>query len=349
MNTTAPTPRRRRRQGALVAIASLTAVLLAACSGGAAPAPANTAAAPANTAAAGQSAAAPAPAEVTKLTIGVIPIVDTAPFRMGVSKGFFKEKGLDITVQDAQGGAAIVPAVMSGSNEIGFSNLSSLIVAQSRNLPVQLVAAGVATTGDTSNDFGGVVAKGDSDIASAKDLAGKTVAVNTLKNIGEVLVRYGVEKDGGDASAIKFVEMGFPDMAGQLAGGNIDAAWTVEPYTSIIKGQGGKVIDYNLAGFDANLQIGGFFTSKDYASKNPQIITAFDEALKQSNEYATANPEELREFLSTYTKMDPEVQKAVVLPKWPTSIDQAALQKLADEGLKYGMTDAAVDTKGLLG
>lgn len=338
MKNTASKPR-RRRQGALVVLASITAVVLAACSGGS-PAPANTAAAP------GQTAAVPAS---TKLTVGVIPIVDTAPFRLGVSKGFFSEKGLDITVQDAQGGAAIVPAVMSGSNQIGFSNLSSLIVAQSRNLPVQLVAAGVATTGDPSEDFGGVVAKGDSPIASAKDLAGKTVAVNTLKNIGEVLVRYGVEKDGGDPANIKFVEMGFPDMAGQLAGGNIDAAWTVEPYTSIIKGQGGKVVDYNLAGFDKNLQIGGFFTTKEYASSNPNVIKAFGEALTKSNEYATANPDELRAFLSTYTKIDPTVQKAVVLPKWPTSIDQAALQKLADEGLKYGMTDKPVDTKGLLG
>lgn len=319
----------------------MTAVLLAACTG-AAPAPA-----PATPAAPGQASVAPV--ETTKITVGVIPIVDTAPFRLGVSKGFFSERGLDITVQDAQGGAAIVPAVMSGSNEIGFSNLSSLIVAHSRNLPVQLIAAGVATTGDTSEDFGGVVTNGDSDINSAKDLAGKTVAVNTLKNIGEVVTRYGVEKDGGDASAVQFVEMGFPDMAGQLAGGNIDAAWTVEPYTSIIKGQGGKVVDYNLAGFDPNLQIGGFFTSSQYAADNPELITAFNEGLTQSNEYATENPEELREFLSTYTKLDPEVQKAVVLPKWPTSIDEAALQKLADEGLKYGMTDAAVDTKGLLG
>ena len=154
MNNPASHPR-RRRQGALVALASITAVVLAACSGGGAAtsAPANTAAAP------GQTAAA---VETTKLTIGVIPIVDTAPFRLGVSKGFFEEKGLDIMVQDAQGGAAIVPAVMSGSNQIGFSNLSSLIVAQSRNLPVQLVAAGVATTGDTSEDLGGVVAQGDS-------------------------------------------------------------------------------------------------------------------------------------------------------------------------------------------
>ena len=338
MNTTAPAPRRRHK-GALVALASLTAVLLAACSGGGTPV------APAP----GASAGGVAPAETTAITVGVIPIVDTGAFRLGVEKGFFEEKGLDITVQDAQGGAAIVPAVMSGSNQIGFSNMSSLIIAHEKNLPIRLIMAGVESTGDTSEDFGGVVVPGDSAIASAKDLAGKTVAVNTLQNSGDTVTRYGVEKDGGDPSTIKFVEMAFPDMAGQLAGGNIDAAWTIEPYTSIIKGQGGKVIDYNLAGFHPKLQIGGFFTSTQYATENPEVVKAFDEALKESNEYATANPDELREFLSTYTKLDPAVQAAVVLPKWPTSIDEEALQKLADEGKKYGMLQGDVDTKGLLG
>lgn len=313
----APSPRLGRR-GALAAIAGVAALALAACSGGT-PAPAGS---------------APAASAPTKITVGLIPIVDTGAFRLGVSKGFFKEKGLDVSVQDAQGGAAIVPAVMSGSNQIGFSNLSSLIVAKEKNLPVRLIAAGVATTGDTKNDFGGIVVKGGSPLTSAKDLAGKTVAVNTLKNIGDTTVRHAVEAAGGDPSQVKFVEMAFPDMAGQLAGGNVDAAWAVEPYVSIMKGQGATVVDYNLAGFDKNLQIGGFFTSTQYATANPGVITAFNESLKKSNEYATANPDELRAFLSTYTKIDPAVQKVVVLPKFPSSIDATALQKLADEGQK---------------
>ncbi len=329
----------RGARGLAVALVGALALALAACSGSGTPAPAGSAAPGGTT----------APAEVTKITVGLIPIVDTGAFRLGVSKDFFKDKGLDVTVQDAQGGAAIVPAVMSGSNQVGFSNLSSLIVAKERNLPVKLIAAGVATTGDTSNDFGGILAKGDSGITSAKDLAGKTVAVNTLKNIGDTTVRHAVEAAGGDPSAVNFVEMPFPDMAGQLAGGNVDAAWAVEPYTSIMKGQGATVIDYNLAGFDKNLQIGGFFVSEQYAASNPNVVTAFKDGLKQSNEYATANPEELRTFLSTYTKIAPEVQKVVVMPKWPTSIDEAALQKLADEGQKYGMTTGKVDVKGLLG
>lgn len=331
--TRTQTSRRRTRGGLLALLVGFLTMALAACSGGAAT----------------PASSGPNPASPTKITVGVIPIVDTGAFRLGVSKGFFKELGLDVTVQDAQGGAAIVPAVMSGSNQIGFSNLSSVIIAKEKNLPVRVVAAGVATTGDKTKDFGGIVVKEGSSIASPKDLAGKTVAVNTLSNIGDTTVRHAVEAAGGDPSAVKFVEMAFPDMPGQLASGNVDAAWMVEPYVSIVKGQNGKVISYNLAEFDPNLQIGGFFTSTQYATANPGVVDAFKKGLAKSNEYATANPEELRTFLSTYTKIAPEVQKVVVLPKWPSSVDQAALQKLADEGQKYGMTKAKVEVKDIIG
>jgi len=42
----------------------------------------------------------------------------------------------------AQGGAAIVPAVISGDDQIGFSNMVSLILAAAHGLPVMAVAYG---------------------------------------------------------------------------------------------------------------------------------------------------------------------------------------------------------------
>ncbi|WP_406019719.1 ABC transporter substrate-binding protein [Nocardioides sp. NBC_00850] len=58
----------------------------------------------------------------TEITVGVIPIVDVAPIYLGVEKGFFKEEGLDVNLELAQGGAAIIPAVASGQYQFGFSN-----------------------------------------------------------------------------------------------------------------------------------------------------------------------------------------------------------------------------------
>ncbi|HXF02613.1 MAG TPA: ABC transporter substrate-binding protein, partial [Arthrobacter sp.] len=51
---------------------------------------------------------------MTKINVGVIPIVDVAPIYLGKEEGFFEEEGLDLELTLAQGGAAIIPAITSG-------------------------------------------------------------------------------------------------------------------------------------------------------------------------------------------------------------------------------------------
>src|SRR5699024_2858008 len=94
---------------------------------------------------------------LTEGNVGVIPILDTVPIYLGIESGIFEEHGLDINLQEAQGGAAIVPGVQSGDFDIGFSNVTSLIVAHSQGLPVQIVAPGPNSTGDPENDYAAVL------------------------------------------------------------------------------------------------------------------------------------------------------------------------------------------------
>src|SRR4051812_17431691 len=63
-----------------------------------------------------------------KVTVGVIPIVDVAPIYLGIKQGFFKDEGLQLKLETAQGGAAIVPGVVSGQYQFGFSNTVSLLL-----------------------------------------------------------------------------------------------------------------------------------------------------------------------------------------------------------------------------
>jgi NitT/TauT family transport system substrate-binding protein len=122
-------------------------------------------------------------------------------------------------MESGQGGAAIVPGVISGQFQFGFSNITSLLIAQTKNVPIKVVANGVASTGVAGKDFGGVVVRKDSPITKPADLAGKKVAVNTLKNIGDTVVRESVRKAGGDPSGINFVEMPFANMPAALDNG----------------------------------------------------------------------------------------------------------------------------------
>src|SRR5690349_14701590 len=85
------------------------------------------------TACGGNSSTGPAtpapPGQPDKVTTGVIAIVDVAPIYLGKQQGFFSKRNIDLTLQTAQGGAAIVPSVLNGQYQFGFSNVTSLLLA----------------------------------------------------------------------------------------------------------------------------------------------------------------------------------------------------------------------------
>jgi NitT/TauT family transport system substrate-binding protein len=87
------------------------------------------------------------PATPDKVTAGVIAILDVAPIYLGKQKGIFANHNIDLTLATAQGGAAIVPAVVSGQYQFGFSNVVSLLLAKSQNVPIKAVANGNNSTG----------------------------------------------------------------------------------------------------------------------------------------------------------------------------------------------------------
>jgi NitT/TauT family transport system substrate-binding protein len=297
------------------------------------------------------SSSSPTPAATTpgtpdKVTAGVIAIVDVAPIYLGKQKGIFTKHNIDLNLVQAQGGAAIVPAVLSGQYQFGFSNVISLLLAKSQNAPLKAIANGNNSTGSTSNDFGGIVVK-DPNIKSPKDLVGKKVATNTLKNIVDTSVKTIVAKDGGDPSKVTFVELAFPDMAGALDKGNVDGIFVVEPFLSAAKAKGWRTIG-TYADVDPNLCVALYFTSQDQISKNPGLVQRFTDAMKESLAYAQAHPDEARAVLTTYTSITADATKNLVLPKWNPDIDKNSISKLGDLAVQYGLLTSKPDLTTLL-
>ncbi|WP_306214555.1 ABC transporter substrate-binding protein [Actinoplanes sp. RD1] len=283
-----------------------------------------------------------------KVKIGVIPIVDVAPIYLGVQKGFFTEQKLEVSLETAQGGAAIVPGVVAGQYQFGFSNTVSLLLAGAQGLPLKVVANGVASTGEEGKDFGAVIVKKGSPITSAKDLAGKRVAVNTLRNINTTTVSNVVRKAGGDPTTITYVELPFPDIVSAVAKGDVDAGQVVEPFLTIATGQGDTQVVSNYAGTAPGLTVGMYFTSKQFAQQNADAVKGFTAAMTKSLEYASAHPDEARAVLTSYTKIDPAVQQKMVLPKWPATVDKASVQVLADLATQDGVLTKQPDLNALL-
>ena len=291
---------------------------------------------------------APAEEELTTIAVGVVPVVDVAPLYLGIEKGFFEEEGLDVQPAVAQGGAAIIPAVVQGDQEIGFSNIVSLLIGQTEDLPVQVISQGIQATDDPENDTAAIAVTADSDIQDAADLEGKTIAINTLRNISELTVSAALEGEGVDVSTINFVEVPLPDMVGQLEAGQVDAAGLVEPFITTGKAAGHRMLIYDRVATEPELTVATYFTSDSYLESNPEVVEGFVSAMNRSLEYATENPDEARQAIGEYTEIPPEVLEDVVLPLWQTDLNVPSIELISELMVTVGITDQQADVDALI-
>jgi NitT/TauT family transport system substrate-binding protein len=261
-----------------------------------------------------------------------------------VEQGFFEKRGLDVQVTPSQGGATVVPAVVAGDTDIAGSNLVSVLLAQGKDIPVKIVAPGTFVRETRSQDFSAILAAGDGNIRSPQDLEGKTLAVNTLKNVAELAAKASLAKQGVDVSKIKLAEVDFPDMNGALTQGRVDAAFQIEPFVSLALKEGHRVIDRPYVGTKPGLQIGCYFTSERYLSENGDVVERFQEGVGDTAAAIAENPAGFRKFLPEASEIPPPAAQKAVLPAWKAENDQASLDLTAELMERYGVVEEKPDT-----
>jgi NitT/TauT family transport system substrate-binding protein len=272
----------------------------------------------------------------TTLKVGVIPIADVAPLYVGIKQGFFKQENLDIKPQLAEGGATITAQTVSGDLQVGFSNVTSLVIAASKKLPVQIVASGVQGAKDDSGAWDAVLSKKGSPIKDLKALEGKTVSVNNLNNVGPLTINTAMEKAGADYKKVKYVEVPFPDANAALDTGRIDAAFVVEPFVSQGKAQGANEVTHSFEETSPNYAVATYFVTKQYAAQNKGVLDRFVRAINKSLDYAQSHPDLVRQVVPTYTKIPKDVAAKMRLPQWSADLNRPSIQQTADLAQKYG-------------
>jgi NitT/TauT family transport system substrate-binding protein len=163
--------------------------------------------------------------------LGYMKIVDNAAMFLAMEKGIFASEGLELETVPMAGGAVIVQGVTSGDLQIGWTNVISLYQAHIEGFDFKLVAPGASNTKDKKESHAILVSTA-SPIKTAKDLEGKTVAVNTLNNIVHLMAMAWIDKNGGNSSKVKFVEVPFPQMEAAITAGKLDAVSIHEPFAT---------------------------------------------------------------------------------------------------------------------
>jgi NitT/TauT family transport system substrate-binding protein len=286
--------------------------------------------------------------EPATLNVGVIPIADVAPLYLGMREGFFEEEQLTIKPQLAEGGAAITPAVVSGDFQIGFSNTISLLIAASQDLPVEIISQGVLGGKTEEDAWADLLVLKDGPIKEAKDLEGKTIAVNTLKNICEVTIKASLEEEGVAVDRLEFAEVPFPDMNAALEAGRVDGACVVEPFVSQGKAAAARGIDPFYVRTAPDLTVATYFTSTQYAEQNADVVDRFVSAMNKSLTYAQSHPDEVRDVLLEYTEIPPEAAEQITLPVWRPDLNEPTIELLSELSLKYGLIEEQPDLDELI-
>jgi NitT/TauT family transport system substrate-binding protein len=296
----------------------------------------------------GTASGGSASGELREVSVGMLPILPTAALYAGIEQGFFEEHGIEITIETGQGGAALLPAVMSGNLEFATSNPVSLLQARQETLDVRVIGHWTSALSSGDGDVNGVVAAADSGIESAADLAGKSVAVNTLNGMGGLTIREAVRQDGGDPDAVDFVEMPFPDMPAALDGGNVDAVWVPEPFLTTLQDAGDVVATYaskeSVEGHPTQL----FFTSGQLMESDPRLVEDFTAALEETLAYADENPDAVKAAVSEFLELPAEVLDRVRLEEFGTDLRRPQIARLGELMVEDGLLDGEADVDGLL-
>ncbi len=287
------------------------------------------------------------------LTVGILPTADAIPFFVALHNGYFAQQGLNITVKYMAGGAVIAPAVEQGSIQLGEGTPITLMASHEQGFDFKIVAPMSATiypngsqpttyVPGVSTHILGVLAS--SNITSWKDLAGKTVAVNTLGTFTQAALIQALKDNGVDPSTVNIVAVSPPNWLSSLEQKRVDAIDFFEPFATelVIANQTAPTVGaFRILGDIANVgnvMQAGFFSTSTWINSNPSTVTSFVKALDQGVAAVNANNTLARLMLITYLNMSSAVASQVVLFSYPVSpMPYSLIQNEIQLGLQTGL------------
>src|SRR6266849_6471404 len=185
----------------------------------------------------------------------------SAPFLVGIDKGYYQAEGLNVTIDSSAGSLEPITRVASGTYDMGFGDINSLIKFRDQNPTLPIKAVFMVYNRPPFS----IVTRKSRGVTLPKGLEGKKLGAP--------------EANGIDASKVAIENVGFPVREPMLAAGQVDAitGFSFSSYVNL-KDRGVPVDDIVvllMADYGVNLYGNSIIVNPKFAAEHPDAVRGF--------------------------------------------------------------------------
>jgi len=289
----------------------------------------------------------PAP-EVSSIVLDAVPTADAAGIYIAQDDGFFKQQGLTVKIVPVGGGELAMPDLQDDKAQLVEGNYVSFILAQiagkfglkpSTTAPINMRMIADCSQMQPGNQA--LFVMPDSPFKTVAELAKAhaTVGVNTLHNIGSVLLGSLLTANGYSLGSVKQVPLVLPDMPQLLAQHVVQAAWMPEPFATMAEQEYGAV---EIADFDQgsleDFPIGTIVGNTTWIKSHPNTVAAFLRAFQEGQQIADTDRAAVEAALMKNGVAPSQVIAATMtLDSYPLVMDVPVMQRVPDAMYEFGV------------
>jgi len=248
--------------------------------------------------------AAHAQQQDVKFVLDFISLGRHAPWYVALGKGYFKEEGLNVTILPSKGTADAIRTVATGTTELGFIDVPSLVAAGSSASAVKIVAANYQKP-----PYCVFSLNPGANIDSAKKLTNLELGSSSASFVPKIWAAI-MEMNGVDSRTMKVVNIDPAARVPMLATGkvaSIDLFMMSEPAIRRAVPDAKPVC---LFAGDLGLEIyaNSIGVNEDFLKKNPEAVKKFVRAALRGWKDTFANPQEAAQIQLQHVKaLDPQI------------------------------------------
>ena len=228
--------------------------------------------------------------EVVK--VGALGNTGDGPFLIGVERGYFKERGIEVKFEQFAGAAGAMAPLSKGELDVAGGGVNpALFNAFARGWPVKIV--GPRAIDVSGNCVDALMIRTDlkGQIKRLADLKGRKVAINAPSSALLYMLGKMRESEGLTLKDVELVYMPWPDMAPAFSNRAIDAGGVVDPFVAQFEDKGHATVFKRASDVIKNppFQVSVVFYNTEWAKRNPKLANDFMVAyLKSARDFHDA-------------------------------------------------------------